>query len=199
LGYVSDDGSDYGSDSMIEGRMGGMQSNSVALWIQDVFQYCRETGNCDKKWEIRALPKIEKFQQKLDKVFKQNEPDRYNEFMSILNNNCYVVAEQCKKSIATFTDITVPTYDNNYDTECVRCVVVTMRRYWKVTHTDATNSGFDESNCMGPFCKALKEMKQRLQTKIKNQGGVGAFNNALSADFGDFKTWKHKKNKAGMK
>jgi len=200
LGYVSDDGSDhYDSDSMIEGRMGGTQSGAVGLWIQDVFQYCRETGNCDKKWEVRALPKIEKFQRAFDATFKQNEPERYSEYMAVLNKNCYVVAEQCARSITTFTDITVPTYDNNYDTSCIRCVIVTMRRHWNVNHVDATNSGLDESTCMGPFCKALKQMKERLHTKIQNQGGIGAFNNALSADFGDFHTWRHKKNRGGKK
>jgi|ERR1712110_177160 len=193
MGYASDDGAPQG---MIGRKSGGgppFVGSELPQWIKDVFQNCRETGDCEypQKWEVRALPRISQFQKAIDSTFKHNEPDRYGEYMAILNDKCFVSAQQCEQAITVFTDVTVPTYDNSYKTECIRCVVVTMTEHWHVSHVDATNSGLDSDNCMGNFCKALDEMRARLEAKVKTSGGAG-FNNALSADFGEFETWPKK-------
>merc|ERR1712147_261195 len=105
--------------------------------------------------------------------------------------NCHSSNQQCESPFTSFADLTIPTFDNQFSMDCIKCTIMNMRK-WEVSHADVTLSGQDFTNCMGKFCKGLKEMKANLAAKKKNEGGKGKFNNALSADFGKFKTWKHK-------
>jgi len=191
---------DTASDSMIIGRSGGRgerpsredRGSQMPQWVKDVFMNCRETRSCRKNWTIFALPRLVKFIKAIDSSLATQEPERYSDFMDILNTKCYETNQQCESPIYSFNDMTVPTYDNNFSTECIKCTIIAMRSGWEVTHTDVTLSGVTMLNCMGPFCRVVKEMKAKLAAKIKNEGGAGKYNNALSSDIGNFHSWKHK-------
>ena len=181
------------SDSFLTPRNGGQEL--ARTWVDDVHEYCRdERNNCKKKrdWGFRVVDRLAKFQEAMDNRLKRESSEHYNEYMTKVNERCFVRTKHCEKEIKQVGDVEIPAYDNFWKVNCVECFVTAMRVV--VVHAGDTNlAGMNGSNCLGKFCEELKRTEEQLMKVESGQVKKGERNNALSADIRHFAKWRQER------
>merc|ERR1712004_113618 len=133
---------------------------------------------------------VDDFKEQMDNVFKKEATKHYNEFMSFANDRCFKRIQQCHSEITSVGSVEIPSYENFWNFSCMECFVMSMRLI-KLHAGDVSLANMDDKNCLGKFCRAIKEKRQHLAALEKEHKGVK--NNALSADFASFQKWRDTK------
>jgi len=169
----------------------GTEVEVSRTWVDDVEEYCRTNKKaCRYHWGLKVARKLLNFKDQMDNVFKQEATEHYNEFMSFANDRCFKRIQQCHSEIKSVGSVEIPSYENFWNFSCMECFVMSMRLI-KLHAGDVSLANMDDSNCLGKFCRAIKEKRQHLAALEKEHKGVK--NNALSADFASFQKWRDTK------
>lgn len=179
-------------DTEFDGVELGTEVGVSRNWVDDVEEYCRENKKaCRYHWGLKVARKLENFRDQMDNVFRQEAEEHYNEFMSFANDRCFVRIQQCTSEINSVGSVEIPNYENFWNFSCMECFVTSMRLI-RLHAGDVSLANMDDTNCLGRFCRAIKEKREHLKALENERHGVK--NNALSADFASFQQWRDTKN-----